>query len=300
MVKRHCYSIIDAHDIICTMEKYHVPTCPYVTTSRIFHSTQIIWMVEIWFPMTDRGDLNITLLFNHYYITFCLCYLRQCNYCIHIYSEYTYNSHRVWQRYMHKGINPGYSVENGLILTSTYHRFLCVHLWDIHSSQMVQYQWLPFLLGITLFPGKVHINNYPCYYAAKLYLQHQSFLVRCTPIMMTLSTELRVTVPTVWSIHYFLASQQVLFLQTISIHCDGTQLNLADTNLGSEWPFNSSSYYQWSDGQLLFIFPPVVSLTTITLHYYSDRVWASDDINASKNDSTSKENSKLKEKREEM
>ena len=57
-------------------------------------------------------------------------------------------------------------------------------------------------------------------------------------------------------------------------HCDGTQLKLADNNLGSE-QFRSSSHYQWpagSDGQLLFIFPTRVSLTTITLHYYSDSV----------------------------
>ena len=57
-------------------------------------------------------------------------------------------------------------------------------------------------------------------------------------------------------------------------HCDGTQLTLADTNLGSE-QFGSSSHYQWSAGsaeQLLFIFPTRVSLTTITLHYYSDSV----------------------------
>ena len=57
------------------------------------------------------------------------------------------------------------------------------------------------------------------------------------------------------------------------IHCDGTQLKLTDTNLGSEQPFSSSSHYQWSAGsdeQLLFIFPTSDSLTTITLHYYSD------------------------------
>ena len=56
------------------------------------------------------------------------------------------------------------------------------------------------------------------------------------------------------------------------IHCDGTQLKLTDSNLGSE-QFSSSSYYQWPAGsadQLLFIFPTRVSLTTITLHYYSD------------------------------
>ena len=59
------------------------------------------------------------------------------------------------------------------------------------------------------------------------------------------------------------------------IHCDGTQLKLADTNLGSEQPFRSSSHYQWIAGsyeQLLFILPTRVSLTTITLHYYSDSV----------------------------
>ena len=58
------------------------------------------------------------------------------------------------------------------------------------------------------------------------------------------------------------------------IHCDGTQLKLADNILGSE-QFSYSSHYQWSagsDGQLLFIFPTSVSLTTITLHYYSDSV----------------------------
>ena len=57
------------------------------------------------------------------------------------------------------------------------------------------------------------------------------------------------------------------------IHCDGTPLKLADANLGSE-QFSSSNHYQWpagSDGQLLFTFPARVSLTTITLHYYSDR-----------------------------
>ena len=58
------------------------------------------------------------------------------------------------------------------------------------------------------------------------------------------------------------------------IHCDGTSLKLADTNLESE-QFSSSSHYQWSAGsakQLLFIFPTRVSLTTIPLHYYSDSV----------------------------
>ena len=58
------------------------------------------------------------------------------------------------------------------------------------------------------------------------------------------------------------------------IHCDGKQLKLADSNFGQE-QYQSSAYYVWSagsDGQLLFIFPTRVSLTTITLHYYSDSV----------------------------
>ena len=56
------------------------------------------------------------------------------------------------------------------------------------------------------------------------------------------------------------------------IHCDGTQLKLADSDLGQE-RYSNSDYYVWSsgrDGQLLFMFPTRVSLTTITLHYYSD------------------------------
>ena len=56
-------------------------------------------------------------------------------------------------------------------------------------------------------------------------------------------------------------------------HCDGTQLILTDSDLGSE-QFSSSDYYVWnagsSGGRLLFIFPTRVNLTTITLHYYSD------------------------------
>ena len=39
--------------------------------------------------------------------------------------------------------------------------------------------------------------------------------------------------------------------------------------------YTATSYYVWSAGgynQLLFIFPTRVSLTTITLHYYSDSV----------------------------
>jgi hypothetical protein len=57
------------------------------------------------------------------------------------------------------------------------------------------------------------------------------------------------------------------------IHCDGTQLKLADSNIGQEQYRSSDYYYVWTTGsaeQLLFIFPTRVSMTTITLHYYSD------------------------------
>ena len=57
-------------------------------------------------------------------------------------------------------------------------------------------------------------------------------------------------------------------------HCNGTQLKLTDSDLGQE-RYQISDYYVWlagSDAQLLFIFPTRVSLTTITLHYYSDSV----------------------------
>ena len=58
-------------------------------------------------------------------------------------------------------------------------------------------------------------------------------------------------------------------------HCDGTQLRLTDSDLGSE-QYSSSDYYVWGDGssdyQLLFIFPARVNLTTITLHYYINNV----------------------------
>ena len=55
------------------------------------------------------------------------------------------------------------------------------------------------------------------------------------------------------------------------IHCDGTQLQLADSDIGQQ-QYSSSDYYVWPIGRedtLLFIFPTIVSLTTITLHYYS-------------------------------
>ena len=56
------------------------------------------------------------------------------------------------------------------------------------------------------------------------------------------------------------------------IHCDGTQLRLTDSNLGQE-EYRSSECYWWPAGSgryLLFVFSKRVSLTTITLHYYSD------------------------------
>ena len=58
------------------------------------------------------------------------------------------------------------------------------------------------------------------------------------------------------------------------IHCDGTQLKLADSTFG-QVQYRNRDYYVWSDGsdgQLLFIFPATVSLTTITLHYYCDNL----------------------------
>ena len=61
----------------------------------------------------------------------------------------------------------------------------------------------------------------------------------------------------------------------VYIHCDGQQLKLSDSDRGSTTEYTAASYYVWpagSDGQMLFIFPTRVSLTTITLHYYSDSV----------------------------
>ena len=58
------------------------------------------------------------------------------------------------------------------------------------------------------------------------------------------------------------------------IHCDGAKRKLTDSNLGQE-QYQITDYYVWLAGsatQLLFIFPTEVSLTTITLHYYSDSV----------------------------
>jgi membrane-bound inhibitor of C-type lysozyme len=59
------------------------------------------------------------------------------------------------------------------------------------------------------------------------------------------------------------------------VHCSGEQLKLSDSDRGSNMEYTATSYYVWttgSDGPLLFIFPERVSLTTITLHYYSDSI----------------------------
>ena len=56
------------------------------------------------------------------------------------------------------------------------------------------------------------------------------------------------------------------------IHCDGSQFKLTDSDFGSG-QYQDGDYYVWitgRDGQLLLLFPTRVSLTTITLHYYSD------------------------------
>ena len=47
---------------------------------------------------------------------------------------------------------------------------------------------------------------------------------------------------------------------------------MADSKFGSNEEYKGKYYYQWDNNsqQLLFIFPTRVSLTTITLHYYSD------------------------------
>ena len=57
-------------------------------------------------------------------------------------------------------------------------------------------------------------------------------------------------------------------------HCDGTPLQLTDSDIGSE-QYTNSDYYHWTAGsnsQLLFIFPTRINLTNITLHYFSNSV----------------------------
>ena len=59
------------------------------------------------------------------------------------------------------------------------------------------------------------------------------------------------------------------------VHCDGEQLRLVDSDLGSEL-YDSTDYYVWSAGvtttRILFTFPARVHLTSLTLHYYSDSI----------------------------
>ena len=56
-------------------------------------------------------------------------------------------------------------------------------------------------------------------------------------------------------------------------NCNGQPLILADSNFGFE-QYESSGRYLWKassdNSQLLFVLPVRVTLTTITLHYYSD------------------------------
>ncbi len=106
----------------------------------------------------------------------------------------------------------------------------------------------------------------------KLISQYPPVHVRCThqsmPIRITLSVELRVSVPTVGGTCIFL--YHTLIEQYT--HCDGTTRKLTDSDVGTG-KYQPIDYYVWIAGnnaQLLFIFPTRVSLTTITLHYYSD------------------------------
>ncbi len=61
----------------------------------------------------------------------------------------------------------------------------------------------------------------------------------------------------------------------VYIYCNGEQLKLSDGDAGPKLEYRSDSHYAWivnKGGQLLFIFSTRISLTTITLHYYSDSV----------------------------
>ena len=60
------------------------------------------------------------------------------------------------------------------------------------------------------------------------------------------------------------------------IHCNGTQLRLTDSDIGSQ-QYTSSDYYVWiadesGNQQLLFTFPMKVNVANITLHYYHTSV----------------------------
>ena len=92
------------------------------------------------------------------------------------------------------------------------------------------------------------------------------------PIIVALSIEMRVLVhPANCRMYQSGLSENTSTEQYY--HCDGGQLKLADSDLGLE-QYRSSDYYVWSAGtntrELLFIFPTMVSLASITLHYYND------------------------------
>ena len=60
-----------------------------------------------------------------------------------------------------------------------------------------------------------------------------------------------------------------------AVLCLSINTKLSDSDRGSNTEYTPTSYYMWntrSHEQLLFIFPTKVSLTTIKVHYYSDRV----------------------------
>ena len=145
---------------------------------------------------------------------------------------------------------------------------------------MVQHQ-LPFIvvfLGIIYFPGKVHINN------NIITVIMQKFIIIAASILSCQAY------PSEYAYHddslnraesdsakcrrYPPATHSQSIHPEDYIHCDGTQLKLIDSNFGQQ-QYQHTDYYVWiaeRDGELLFIFPTRVSLTTITLHYYSDSV----------------------------
>ena len=90
------------------------------------------------------------------------------------------------------------------------------------------------------------------------------------PVVMTLSPELRASGDNCRRYPRRDGDMGIVY-----IHCDGDQLILSDSDRGSNTEYTTTSYYVWPAGgaeQLLFIFPTRVSLTAITLHYYSDSV----------------------------
>ena len=101
-------------------------------------------------------------------------------------------------------------------------------------------------------------------------MQYPLSHVRCThqsmPIVVTLSTELRVPVPTVGGIHQV----NIIITSTVMVHNLSWLILTLDKS--STRSLIITSGLTGSNGQLLFIFPTAVSLTTITLHYYSDNI----------------------------